>query len=158
MPNKRCVVTKCSHTTWLQKTLTFYSFPEDDKPRRKWIKAVSLWTLKYWRELSDGICSRHFPHGRKLGNNNILSFLPRWDFKTKHVVYPVNISKLLKEKLYPVDENDAFTVQPDYENNHGENEADNSEINETSFSHFSVENNSIIDESEDLKVELGHKK
>ncbi|XP_028394401.1 uncharacterized protein LOC114518578 [Dendronephthya gigantea] len=158
MPNKKCVVARCTHTSRRHKTLTFYCFPKDDKLQRKWIKAVSLRALLNYRwKPSDRICSAHFPNGRKLGKNNIPSIFPRWDFKKKQVVWPVDISSLLKENLYPVDNNDVFTSKSDIENKpiHGEDEVDRpSEINETNIFHISTENTTIVDESEDLRDEV----
>ena len=92
-----CAVAGWSHQSRFQKTPVFYSFPNDEKLRRKWIRAIALRRKNYEWKSSDKVCSAHFPGGHKYGINKIPSIFPRRDPKTSQIVWPADISPLLKE-------------------------------------------------------------
>ena len=99
-----CAVAGCSHKSWKNKTLKYYSFPKEERLRRKWIRALSLRRKNYKWKSSDRVCSAHFPGGHKYGANNIPSIFPRRDLKSGNIVWPVDISSLLRHKSYPTGE------------------------------------------------------
>ena len=104
MPFK-CIVGGCPHQSSKQKTLKYHSFPKDEKSRRKWISAVKLRTKFYKWKSSHRICSAHFHGGIRYGANNIPAIFPRIDPKTHEIVWPVDISHLLKEETSEEKEN-----------------------------------------------------
>lgn len=104
MPFK-CVVGGCPHKSWVHKTLRFHSFPSDERFKRKWVSALSLRTRRYKWEASHRVCSVHFHGGRKYGCNDIPAIFPRLDLKTGEIVWPVDISHLLEEKVTEEREN-----------------------------------------------------
>ena len=99
-----CAVAGCGHKSWKNKTLKYYSFPKVKQLRRKWIRALSLRRKNYKWKSSDRVCSAHFPGGHKYGTNNIPSIFPRRDLKSGNIVWPVDISSLLRDKQCPTGE------------------------------------------------------
>ena len=99
-----CAVAGCGHKSWKNNTLTYYSFPKEVKLRRKWIRALSLRRKNYKWKSSDRVCSAHFPGGHKYGTNNIPSIFPRRDLKSGNIVWPVDISSLLRDNSCPTEE------------------------------------------------------
>ena len=77
---------------------------ENKELRRKWIRALSLRRKNYKWKSSDRVCSAHFPGGHKHGTNNIPSIFPRRDLKSGNIVWPVDISSLLRDKQCPTGE------------------------------------------------------
>ena len=99
-----CAVAGCAHKSWKNNTLKYYSFPKDEKLRRKWIRALSLRRKNYKWKSSDRVCSAHFPGGHKYETNNIPSIFPRRDLKSGNIVWPVDISSLLRDNSCPTGE------------------------------------------------------
>ena len=97
MPFK-CAVFCCPHKSWIHKNLTFYSFPKDSKLKRKWIVALKTRTMDYHWQASDRVCSAHFPRGHYNRDKDIPAIFPRKDKKADQIVWPVDISNLLKPK------------------------------------------------------------
>ena len=82
--------------------LKFYSFPKEEKLKRKWIRALSLRRKNCKWKSSDRVCSAHFSGGHKYGTNDIPSIFPRRDLKTGDIVWPVDISSLLQDISCPL--------------------------------------------------------
>ena len=91
----RCAVFHYPHKSWVHKNLTFFSFPRDTKLKQKWVAALKARTMDYKWQANHGVCSAHFPGGRRYGTNNIPAVFPRKDKKTDQIVWPVDISYLL---------------------------------------------------------------
>lgn len=97
MPFK-CVVAGCPHKSWIHKTLKFYTFPRDEKLRRKWKKEIQLRHKSFEWKHSSRVCSAHFVGGRKQTSRDIPSIFPRIDREFGDVVWPIDISHLLQNE------------------------------------------------------------
>ena len=95
----------CPHKSWIHKNLTFYSFPKNSKLKKKWIVALKTRTMEwmdYHWQASDRVCSAHFPRGHYNRDKYIPTIFPRKDKKNDQIVWPIDISNLLKPKGHTV--------------------------------------------------------
>ncbi|KAJ8416070.1 hypothetical protein AAFF_G00380920 [Aldrovandia affinis] len=102
----QCCVPCCSDRNDVNKTVSYYRFPPDDKEKRRWLKFIRRddFTPNY----NSRVCGWHFPNGKAAGPTRF-AWNERKAFPD-HISHPIPTKR--KKQMLPASVEDEGRAEP----------------------------------------------